>query len=190
MPGQARCPGAGAIFTPPAAPGTVARMGRFRSPATPGSKYITPAGAARLREELDALWRRERPQVTAAVAAAAAQGDRSENAEYTYGKRRLREIDRRVRFLRARLEGMTVVSQPPADRARAFFGARVTLEDQSGERRRHRIVGPDEFDMAPDYISMDSPLGRALLGRRLDEQIELTLERGCVRYTIVAIEYP
>jgi transcription elongation factor GreB len=164
-------------------------MGRFRPPAKSGSQYITPAGAARLREELDALWRRERPQVTAAVAAAAAQGDRSENAEYTYGKRRLREIDRRVRFLRARLAGMTVVSQAPSDRARVYFGARVTLESDAGERRQHRIVGPDEFDMSPEYISMDSPLGRALLGKRLDDQFVLELERGSSSYTIVAVDY-
>jgi transcription elongation factor GreB len=164
-------------------------MSRFRQPATPGSKYITPAGAARLREELDQLWRRERPQVTAAVAAAAAQGDRSENAEYTYGKRRLREIDRRVRFLRARLIGMTVVSDPPSDRGRVYFGACVTLETDAGEERRHRIVGPDEFDMAPENISMDSPLGKALLGKRLDDEIELSLACGTQSFTIVAIEY-
>jgi transcription elongation factor GreB len=164
-------------------------MSRYRPPSTPGSKYITPAGAARLRAELEALWRRERPQVTAAVAAAAAQGDRSENAEYTYGKRRLREIDRRVRFLRARLEGMTIVSQSPGDPARVFFGARVTLETDAGEQCRHRIVGPDEFDMAPDYISMDSPLGKALLGKRVDDEIELALERGTRSYTIIAIDY-
>jgi transcription elongation factor GreB len=164
-------------------------MGRFRPPAKPSSQFITPLGAARLREELDALWRRERPQVTAAVSAAAAQGDRSENAEYTYGKRRLREIDRRVRFLRARLEGMTVVSQAPSDRGRVYFGACVTLETAGGEQRHHRIVGPDEFDMAPEYISMDSPLGKALLGKRLDDQFVLQLERGTQSYTIVAIDY-
>jgi len=164
-------------------------MGRFRLPAQPGSQYITPAGAARLREELDVLWRRERPLVTAAVSAAAAQGDRSENAEYTYGKRRLREIDRRVRFLRARLQGMTVVAQAPGDRRRVFFGAHVTLQNASGEQRRYRIVGPDEFDMAPEYLSMDSPLGKALLGKRLDDQFELQLESGVQRYTIIAIDY-
>ena len=164
-------------------------MGRYRPPAVPGSQYITPAGAARLRAELDELWRRERPQVTAAVAAAAAQGDRSENAEYTYGKRRLREIDRRVRFLRARLEGMTIVAQAPADRGRVYFGARVTLETVAGTRCSHRIVGPDEFDMAPEYISMDSPLGKALLGRRVDDEIVLQLEHGTQAYSIVAIEY-
>jgi transcription elongation factor GreB len=165
-------------------------MGRYLPPPPRSSKYITPAGAARLRAELDALWRVERPQVTLAVQAAAAQGDRSENAEYTYGKRRLREIDRRVRHLRKRLEGMTIVDQPPSDPRRVFFGARVTLETDSGEQRRYRIVGPDEFDAAPDYISMDAPLARALLGRRLDEDVTVELAAGPVTYTIVAIDYP
>ncbi len=154
-----------------------------------GSKFITPAGAARLRAELDTLWRQERPLVTAAVAAAAAQGDRSENAEYIYGKRRLREIDRRVRFLRLRLDGMTVVDRPPADRHRVYFGARIRLLDERGGQRTHRIVGPDEFDMGADYISMDAPLGRALLGRRLGEQIALELPRGTEHFKIVAIDY-
>jgi len=165
-------------------------MGRFRVPTKPGSKYITPAGAARLRTELDELWRRERPQVTAAVSAAAAQGDRSENAEYTYGKRRLREIDRRVRFLRSRLDGMVVVAQPPSDRGRIFFGARVTLETQAGQELRYRIVGPDELDMAADYISMDAPLGKILLGKRLDDEITLELAQGVQTYLVVAIDYP
>jgi transcription elongation factor GreB len=158
-------------------------------PSRAGSKFITPAGAARLRAELDTLWRQERPQVTAAVAAAAAQGDRSENAEYIYGKRRLREIDRRVRFLRLRLAGMTVVDRAPADRNRVYFGARIRLQDERGGQRTHRIVGPDEFDMGTDYISMDAPLGRALLGRRLGEQIALELARGTERYTILGIDY-
>jgi len=164
-------------------------MGRFRLPEKPGSKYITATGAARLRAELEALWRHERPQVTAAVAAAAAQGDRSENAEYTYGKRRLREIDRRVRFLRGRLDGMTIVDRAPQDRRRVFFGARVELETEHGERRRYRIVGPDEFDMASDYISMDAPLGRSLLGKKLDDEITLELADGARSFLIVAIEY-
>src|SRR5512142_150843 len=127
-------------------------MGRFRPLAPAASKYVTPAGAQRLRAELEQLWREERPRVTQAVAAAAAQGDRSENAEYTYGKRRLREIDRRVRFLRRRLEGMVVVDRPPSDPRRVFFGAWVTLEDERGETVRHRIVGPDEFDREPGYV--------------------------------------
>src|ERR1700751_1441577 len=146
-------------------------MGRFRAPPPAGSKYVTPAGARRLREELEQLWREERPRVTQAVAAAAAQGDRSENAEYTYGKRRLREIDRRVRFLRRRLEGLVVVDQPPADVKRVFFGAWVQLEAEDGTRSRYRVVGPDEFDMAPGYISMDSPLGKALMRRGIDEEV-------------------
>ena len=142
---------------------------------SPGSKYSTPEGARRLRAELDELWRVERPAVTRAVAEAAAMGDRSENAEYIYGKRRLREIDRRVRFLRGRLDGLKVVSEPPTDRGRVFFGAWVTIEDVAGATRRHRIVGPDEFDREPGYVSMDSPLGRALLGKRVDDEIEVKL---------------
>src|ERR1700744_3946890 len=136
-------------------------MGRYRAPPIPGSQFIPPEGAARLRAELDQLWRIERPRVTQAVSEAAAQGDRSENAEYTYGKRRLREIDRRVRFLRKRLDGMVVVDQPPTDRNKVYFGAWVTVESNDGSQSRYRVVGPDEFDREPGYISMDSPLGRA-----------------------------
>ena len=164
-------------------------MGRYRTPAPRGSKYITRAGAERLRRELDALWREERPRVTQAVQAAAAQGDRSENADYTYGKRRLREIDGRVRFLRKRLEGMVVVEQAPADPRRVFFGAWVVLEAQDGTRSRHRIVGPDEFDMAEGYISMDSPLGRALLARTLEDEVRVETPAGSRTLAIVAIEY-
>jgi len=164
-------------------------MGRFRQAPPAGSKYVTPAGARRLREELEQLWRDERPRVTQAVAAAAAQGDRSENAEYTYGKRRLREIDRRVRFLRKRLDGMVIVDQPPGDATRVFFGAWVELETEDGARSRYRIVGPDEFDMAPGYISMDSPLGRALLRRALDDEVTVETPGGSRLYLIVSIEY-
>src|SRR6201996_7991077 len=164
-------------------------MGRYRAPQIPGSQFITPEGAARLRAELDELWRNERPRVTQAVAEAAAQGDRSENAEYIYGKRRLREIDRRVRFLRRRLEGMVVVDQPPADPARVFFGAWVELEAGDGTRARYRIVGPDEFDMAPGYISMDSPLGKALLRKSLDDEIKVELPGGVRTFVIVQIDY-
>jgi transcription elongation factor GreB len=139
--------------------------------------------------ELEELWTRERPAVTRAVAEAAAMGDRSENAEYLYGKRRLREIDRRVRFLRQRLDGLKVVSSPPADRSRAYFGAWVTLEDADGRTRRHRIVGPDEFDREPGFVSMDSPLGRALLGRRVDDGFEVELPAGRRTFTVVAIDY-
>jgi transcription elongation factor GreB len=164
-------------------------MGRWRPPDKPGSKYITPAGERRLREELDALWRVERPQVTQAVQEAAAQGDRSENAEYTYGKKRLREIDRRVRFLRKRLDGIVVVDRPPSDPERIYFGAWIELEDERGATHVHRIVGPDEFDMDPRYVSMDAPLGRALLGRRLDDEIEIELPGGRRRLAIVDVRY-
>lgn len=164
-------------------------MGRFRPAQPPASQYITPDGASRLRTELDQLWRVERPRVTQAVSEAAAQGDRSENAEYIYGKRRLREIDRRVRFLRKRLDGMVVVDRPPSDPKRVFFGAWVSLENEKGDAVRYRIVGPDEFDMAPGYISMDSPLGRALLRKSLDDEFTIELPEGRRTYVIVDIEY-
>lgn len=166
-------------------------MSRYRPPSRPGSRYITAAGQARLKAELDQLWRVERPQVTAAVSAAAALGDRSENAEYIYGKKRLREIDARVRHLRKRLEGMVVVDQPPSDPGRVFFGAWVTLErEEDGSELRYRIVGPDEFDMAEGYISMDAPLARALLGKPLDAEFAVDVAGRETRYVITAIEYP
>ena len=164
-------------------------MGRYRAPQIPGSQFITPEGLARLRTELDELWRVERPRVTQAVQDAAAQGDRSENAEYIYGKRRLREIDSRVRFLRQRLDGMTVVDQPPSDLRRVFFGAWVTLERDDGEEVRYRIVGPDETDAAASYISMDSPLGRVLLGKPLDAQVSVALPAGNTTFTVLAVDY-
>ncbi len=171
-------------------------MSRYRPPTQPGSQYITPEGAKRLRDELDLLWHEERPRVTQAVCEAAAQGDRSENAEYTYGKKRLHEIDRRVRFLRKRLDGMTVVDpQAPLSRrdpTRVYFGAWVQVESETDGRsavRWYRLVGPDEFDMAEDYISMDSPLGRSLLGKKLDDEVSVALPGGITLLTIVAISY-
>ena len=164
-------------------------MGRFRAPSPAASKYITREGERRLRAELEQLWRIERPKVTQAVSEAAAQGDRSENAEYTYGKRRLREIDRRVRFLRKRLDGMVVVEQPPGDRRKVYFGAWVTVEAADGAQSHYRIVGPDEFDREPGYISMDSPLGRALLRRSLDDEVTVELPGGSCTLIIVEIDY-
>ena len=164
-------------------------MSRFRIPPKPGSKYITVEGARRLREELDQLWKVERPRVTQAVSEAAAQGDRSENADYTDGKKRLREIDSRVRFLRKRLDGMVTVDQPPSDPRKVFFGAWVSLESDDGKETRYRIVGPDEFDLAPDYISMDSPLGRALLRKGLDDEVTVELPGGARKFVILTIEY-
>lgn len=164
-------------------------MSRYRTPQPRGSKFITPQGAARLKHELDHLWRVLRPQVTQAVQEAAAQGDRSENAEYIYGKRQLREIDRRVRFLRQRLDGMVVVAAPPSDRSRVFFGAWVTLEDEAGTEVEYRIVGPDEFDAATGFISMDSPLGRALLRKGLDDEVKVELPGGAKTYVVVGVRY-
>jgi transcription elongation factor GreB len=164
-------------------------MGRFRPPQAPGSQYATPEGARRLQDELDELWRRERPRVTQAVSEAAAQGDRSENAEYIYGKRRLREIDSRVRFLRKRLDGMVVVDSAPSDTNRVFFGAWVTLDAEDGAQSCVRIVGPDEFDLAPGYISMDSPLGRALLRKARDDEVTVELPGGRRSFVIVEIAY-
>ncbi len=164
-------------------------MTRYRRPEPPGSKYITPEGARRLRAELDELWRVQRPQVTRAVAEAAAQGDRSENAEYVYGKKQLREIDRRVRFLRKRLEGIVVVDRPPDDPDRIFFGAWVQLVDDEGAERELRIVGPDEIDAARGYVSMDSPLARALLGRRCDDEVRIDAPAGARTWTVIGVRY-
>jgi transcription elongation factor GreB len=164
-------------------------MSRYRPPTPRGSKFITPEGAGRLKQELDHLWRVLRPQVTQAVSEAAAQGDRSENAEYIYGKRQLREIDARVRFLRQRLDGMTVVDQPPKDRNRIFFGAWITLEDDDGEETEYRIVGPDEFDVAKRYLSMDSPLGKALMRKALDDEVKVEVPGGLKTFVVTAIRY-
>jgi transcription elongation factor GreB len=164
-------------------------MTRYRPAAKSGSKYVTPEGAQRLRAELEQLWRIERPAVTQAVSEAAALGDRSENAEYIYGKRRLREIDRRVRFLRQRLDGMTIVDRAPDDPRRVFFGAWVTLQGEDGALHRYRIVGPDEIDMAPGYISLDSPLGQALMRRALEDEVRVQLPGGSAAFTIVEVQY-
>ena len=153
------------------------------------SRHITPEGAKRLRAELDQLWTVERPRVTQEVADAAAQGDRSENAEYIYGKRRLREIDRRVRFLSKRLEEITIVSEPPTDPGRAFFSAYVTVEDEEGQEKTYRIVGADESDLERGCISIDSPVARALLGKRAGDDVTVRVPRGDVTYSIVAVRY-
>ena len=164
-------------------------MGRYRVPQKPGSKYITAEGYQKLAEELDYLWFELRPEVTRAVSAAAAEGDRSENAEYIYRKKQLREIDSRVRFLRKRLEDMKVVSTVPENQDKVFFGAWVTVEDEKGDERCYRIVGPDEFDRQEEYISMDSPVAKALLGKELDDEIELELPGGKSTLIILDVEY-
>jgi len=162
---------------------------RDRPPPPKHSPHITPEGAKKLRAELDQLWTVERPRVTQEVADAAAQGDRSENAEYIYGKRRLREIDRRVRFLSKRLDQVTIVSEPPTDPGRAYFGAWVTIEDEDGHEKTYRIVGADESDLDRGFISIDSPVARALLGKREGDEVTVRVPKGDVAYTVVGVEY-
>jgi transcription elongation factor GreB len=152
------------------------QMGRYRPPQPVGSKYITAEGHKRLTEEHDYLWKKKRPEVTRILSAAAAEGDRSENAEYIYRKKELREIDARVRFLRKRLDDMIIVDRIPKNRGKIYFGAWVTVEDNEGTEKTYRVVGPDEFDPKLGYISMDSPMGKALLGKSLDDEISITVD--------------
>ena len=165
-------------------------MGRWRPPAEKSTALVTPGGHARLKAELDDLWRVRRPEVVRALAAAAAEGDRSENAEYTYRKKQLGEIDRRVRYLSKRLETLKVVDTAPSDREAVYFGAFVELEDtDSGELASYRIVGPDETDARSGCISVDSPLARAVLGKRVDAEFEVELPAAKRRYAVVSVRY-
>lgn len=164
-------------------------MGRYRPPAPKGSAYITPEGAENLRAELHRLWKIERPQVTAAVHEAAKNGDRSENGDYIYGKRRLREIDSRVRYLSKRLEVLTVVDRIPEQQNKVFFGAWITVEDEDGNENCYRIVGPDEIDPAKNWISMDAPLARAALGKQLDDEISFQTAHNLRQLFITDIRY-
>jgi transcription elongation factor GreB len=166
------------------------RRGQGAGPAgPPRSAYITPEGFARLQDEYEQLWKVERPKVTEAVSVAAALGDRSENADYIYGKKRLREIDSRMRFLQKRIDELTVVRERPDREDRIFFGAWVTLEDEAGEELVYRIVGPDESDAASRAISMDSPMGRSLLGKEVDHEVSVPRPRGNARFTVIEIRY-
>ena len=164
-------------------------MSRYRPPPAPKSNYLTAEGEQKLKAELHQLWKVERPQVTQSVAEAAALGDRSENAEYIYGKKRLREIDSRVRYLSKRLEEISVVSTLPDDLNKVYFGAWVTLEDDHGKLARYRLVGPDEIDPQRGYISIDSPLGKALLGKTSESDITVTAPTGESGYFIKSISY-
>ena len=164
-------------------------MSRYRPPQRKGSAYITAEGMAALRAELHQLWKVERPQVTAVVHEAAKNGDRSENGDYIYGKRRLREIDRRVRYLSKRIDEIEVVEELPADQDRVYFGAWVTVEDEDGGQQTYRIVGPDEFDLAQRKLSMDSPLARALLGKRVEDDIVFMSPAGERELYIAAVSY-
>ena len=165
-------------------------MSRWRPPAPRSTAIITRAGFEKLKAELDHLWHTLRPEVVKALAAAAAEGDRSENAEYTYRKKQLGEIDRRVRYLSKRIPSLKVAEGAPADREAVFFGATITLENlASGEEVRYHIVGPDETDAKLGWISIDSPLARAVLKKRLDDEFEAELPSGLTRFLIVEVRY-
>ena len=163
-------------------------MSRWRPAGEKSSPYITGEGYTVLQAELQALWERRR-DVTAALSAAAAEGDRSENAEYIYRKKELREIDRRIRYLQKRMPDLKVVTESPAESSRVFFGAWVTLEDSAGVESEYRIVGPDEFNPEKRYISMDSPLAQALLKKAVDDAVEVRLPGGMAHYFIVKVRY-
>lgn len=164
-------------------------MSRYRPPRQRGSTYITPEGEQSLRAELHQLWKVERPVVTNAVHEAAKNGDRSENGDYIYGKRRLREIDSRVRFLNKRLDELKIIDQAPSNINKIYFGAWVTLEDDQGDEHRWRIVGPDEFNLQQGKLSMDSPMARSLLGKGLDDEVRVTSPSGEKTYYVTDICY-
>ena len=151
--------------------------------------HITPEGAKRLQDELEQLWRVERPRVTREVTASAALGDRSENAEYIYGKKRLREIDRRIEFLRKRFDVLQVVQPGLVARDRVYFGAWVTLEDEAGTEVCYRLVGPDESDVENGLISIESPLGRTLVGKSEGDEVAVDRPAGRAHYTLLQIRY-
>ena len=164
-------------------------MSRWRSAAAPSTAIITADGHARLKGELDELWRARRPEVVRALADAAAEGDRSENAEYIYRKKQLGEIDRRVRYLTKRLQNLRVVDEPPTDPNAVYFGAWMRLESEDGAEHEYRIVGPDETDAARGWISIDSPLARAALKAKVDDEFEAELPDGRVKFVVVGVRY-
>ncbi|MDG1388786.1 MAG: transcription elongation factor GreB [Halioglobus sp.] len=164
-------------------------MGRYKPPRQRGSTYITAEGEQALRDELHQLWKVERPVITNTVHEAAKNGDRSENGDYIYGKRRLREIDSRVRFLNKRLDELEVVERSPDDTSKIRFGAWVTLETEDGQEHRWRIVGPDEFELKTGKLSMDSPMARSMLGKGLDDEVVVQSPSGEQVYYVVGIEY-
>lgn len=163
-------------------------MGRYRPPQPKSSPYITAEGYDTLHAENKALWLR-RAEVTRALSAAAAEGDRSENAEYIYRKKELREIDRRIRYLQKRIPDLKVVSTTPDDPERVFFGAWVTLEDDNGMEKTWRIVGADEFDTKKGWISMDSPMAKALLKKSTDDEVHVDTPQGIQHYYITRVSY-
>lgn len=169
-------------------------MTRWRDPAKDPrqekkSNLITPQGFARLKGIHDHLSRVRRPELSAKVGEAAALGDRSENADYTYNKKELNRVIARIRYLGKRLDELQVVDRLPADTDRVYFGAYVTLEDEDGEEMAIRLVGHDETDTAKRWISVDAPLARALLGKALDEEVTVAAPGGETTYVITVIDY-
>ena len=164
-------------------------MSRWRPAAAKSSAYITAEGHARLKAEFEHLWRERRPEVVRALAEAAAEGDRSENAEYIYRKKELREIDRRLQYLTTRLQHLSVVETEPADRERVFFGAWVTVEEPDGRAKPWRLVGADEIDAPGGWISSDAPLARGLLGRRVGDIVQVVLPAGSRELVILGVQY-
>ena len=163
-------------------------MGRYRPPTPKPSLYITACGYTALEKEAKQIWQ-QRTHVTRALSAAAAEGDRSENAEYIYRKKELREIDRRIRYLQKRMPVLKVVSAVPTDSSRIFFGAWVSIDDENALQATYRIVGPDEIDIKKRWISVDSPLARALLNKSLSQEVSVQTPTGSVYYYIAAISY-
>jgi len=164
-------------------------MGRWRPPEKQGSPYITPEGASSLREEVQYLWRTLRPEVVKALSAAAAEGDRSENAEYIYRKKQLGGIDRRVRYLSKRIDIMKIVDRPPADVTIIRFGAYITLHTSTEGQVNYRIVGVDETDASKGFISIDSPVARALLGKTIGDNTEVETPECLTKIQVIAIRY-
>ena len=164
-------------------------MGRWRPAEKPGSPYITPEGASRLREELQYLWRELRPEVVRALSAAAAEGDRSENAEYIYRKKQLGGIDRRIRYLSKRIDIMKIVDRAPADLSKIRFGAWITLHSSYEGHVEYRIVGVDETDAAKGFISIDSPVARAILGKSVGDRTEVELPECLAQFEVITIRY-
>lgn len=154
------------------------------------TNLITREGYDRLKQELDHLWQDERPEVTKKVTWAASLGDRSENADYQYNKKRLREIDRRVRYLRKRLDQVTIVDHSPQQKGKVFFGAWVEIENEEGEIKKFRIVGPDEiYGGVKNYISIDAPMARALLKKEVGDEIVVATPKGPKEWFINEIVY-
>lgn len=163
-------------------------MGRYRPPQPKSSPYITAAGYAKLDSELKALWKR-RAYVVKILAEAAAEGDRSENAEYIYRKKELREIDYRIRYLQRRLPDLKVVNNQPSNLLQVFFSAWITIENEQGEEKTYRIVGPDEFDPKKGWISMDSPVAKALMKKHIDDEVKVETPSGTEIFYISKIHY-